>query len=121
MVVIGDPQNPAELKGGFSVQVSAEDFVGNGAIAKAFSRGFNLHVDAGAARAGTIHFLIVRLEDGLRTEGFVECVPATRKCAAVSVQFASLDRPGLVGRLEGTLHWDGNQGILTAQWTLPRI
>jgi hypothetical protein len=121
MVVIGDPQKADQIRGGFSVGVGSDDFTSNGTVARTSSRGFNLLVDAGAARAGQIHFLVVRLADGLRAEGFLDCAPNARNCAVVSVAFAGENGSTPPGKIEGLLHWDGSMGVLTATWILPRV
>lgn len=120
MVVIGDPQKADQVRGGFSASVGGDDFTSNGTVARTTSRGFNLLVDAGAARLGQVHFLVVRLSDGLRAEGFVDCAPNVRNCAVVSVPFAGANGSTPLGKIEGQLHWDGSMGVLTATWVLPR-
>ena len=120
MVVIGHLTNPFDLNGGFSVHFSAEDFVVNGAGSRTSSRGFNLSVDAGSARRSSIHFLIVRLSDGLRIEGFAECLPGKRNFHPVKGTFSLPDRTEAIGRFESVLHWDGTAGVLTANFTAPR-
>lgn len=120
MVVIGHLTNPFDLKGGFSVQFSAEDFSANGAGSRTSSRGFNLSVDAGSARPASIHFLIVRLSDGLRLEGFAECQPGKRNFHPVTGAFSLPDRAEAIGRFESVLLWDGTEGVLTGNFTAPR-
>jgi len=120
MVVLGDPKQLDQVRGTFSVSVGSDDFTANGAVVRTTSRGFNLLVDAGAARSGQVHFLVVRLTDQLRAEGFVECVPNARNCASIAVPFTSPAGGNSHGKIEGTLHWDGSTGVLTANWTLPR-
>ena len=121
MVVIGDPQKADQVRGGFSVSIGSDDFTSNGTVARTSSRGFNLLVDAGAARMGQVHFLVVRLSDGLRAEGFVDCAPNARSCAVVSTPFSGANGNTPVGKIEGLLHWDGSMGVLTATWILPRV
>jgi hypothetical protein len=120
MVVLGDPKQLDQVRGTFIASVSGDDFTSSGTMARTTSRGFNLLLDAGAARIGHIHFLVVRLTDNLRAEGFVECVPNARNCASISVPFASPAGGNSHGKIEGTLHWDGSMGILTTNWTVPR-
>jgi hypothetical protein len=120
MVVIGDLSNPHDLKGGFSVHFAAEDFAANGSNVRASSRGFNLSVDAGSARHAAVHFLVVRLSDGLRIEGFVECIPGKRNFMALTGKFAAPERTESFGRFDSFLHWDGAQGVLSANFTAPR-
>lgn len=120
MVVIGDPKKADQVRGGFSASLASDDFTSIGTVARTASRGFNLLVDAGAARAGQIHFLVIRLSDGLRGEGFVECVPGTRSCAEIAAPFLMPGASKPIGSIEGILHWDGNMGVLTATWTLPK-
>ena len=120
VVVIGHLTNPFDLKGSFSVHLNVEDFAANGTSSKASTRGFNLTVDAGGAKASAVHFLLVRLADGLRIEGYAECLPGRRNHVTLSGKFAF---PGGVdprGQFDSVLHWDGDQGILTATWTVPR-
>jgi hypothetical protein len=120
MVVLGDPKQLDQVRGTFSASVGSDDFTSSGTLVRTTSRGYNLIVDAGAARLGHIHFLVVRLTDNLRAEGFVECVPNARSCAPISVPFTSPAGGNSHGKIEGLLHWDGSAGILTASWTLPR-
>jgi hypothetical protein len=120
MVVIGHLTNPFDLKGGFSVHFSAEDFSVHGAGSRTSSRGFNLSVDAGSARPSSIHFLIVRLSDGLRLEGFGECLPGKRNFHSFTGAFSFPEQAETIGRCDGVLHWDGTQGVLTANFTAPR-
>ena len=120
LVVIGHLTNPHDLKGTFSVHFNTDDFAANGLFSRASSRGFNLSVDAGSAKASSIHFLIVRLADGLRIEGFAECLAGKRNYVTLSGQFTAPDRAEPVGKFDSTLHWDGSQGILSANWTAPR-
>ena len=120
MVVIGHLTNPHDLKGSFSVHFDAEDFQANGSSSRASSRGFNLTVDAGSARLSALHFLVVRLSDGLRLEGYAECPTAQRNYAAATLHFSVPGRNDPIGRFDSFLHWDGSQGILTATWTAPR-
>ena len=120
MVVIGDPKKADQVRGGFSASLATEDFTSIGTVARTSSRGFNLLLDAGAARAGQVHFLVVRLSDGLRAEGFVDCVPGTRAIADIATPFLVPNTGKPVGKIEGVLHWDGNLGVLTATWTLPK-
>jgi hypothetical protein len=120
IVVIGHLTNPHDLKGSFSVHFTAEDFGANGISTRATSRGFNLSVDAGGARASAIHFFVVRLSDGLRIEGFGECIPGKRNYVSLAGQFSAPDRPGTFGQFDASVHWDGSQGILAANWTVPR-
>jgi hypothetical protein len=120
IVVIGHMTNPHDLKGSFSVHFDMDDFSPHPPTSRASSRGFNLSVDAGGARASSIHYLVVRLSDGLRVEGYADCQPGTRNYVAFSGQFSGPDRPELIGQFESFLHWDGAQGILSAYWTVPR-
>ena len=120
MVVIGHLTNPFDLKGGFSVHFNIEDFSSNGAGSRTSSRGFNLSVDAGSARPSSIHFLIVRLADGLRLEGFAECIPGKRNFHPVTGAFSRPDHADAIGHFESVLHWDGTDGVLTASFTAPR-
>jgi hypothetical protein len=120
MVVIGDPKKLDQIRGGFSAALSSDDFTATGTVARTSSRGFNLMIDAGAARAGQIHFLVVRLSDGLRAEGFVECTPGTRTCTEISASFPSTIAGRPLGKIEGVLHWDGSMGVLSATWSLPK-
>lgn len=120
MVVIGHLTNPHDLKGSFSVHFSAQDFAADSAGSRASSRGFNLSVDAGGARPSAIHFLVVRLSDGLRLEGFAECPIGRRNFVTLTGQFSSPDRSEPFGKFDAFLHWDGEQGILSAIWTAPR-
>src|SRR5687768_9203811 len=120
LVVIGHLTNPHDLKGSFSVHFNTDDFAANGLLTKASSRGFNLSVDAGSARASAIHFVIVLLADGLRIEGIADCLAGKRNYVTLSGQFAAPDRAEPVGKFDATLHWDGAQGILAANWTAPR-
>lgn len=120
MVVIGDPKKADQVRGGFSASLASDDFTSIGTVARTSSRGFNLLLDAGAARAGQIHFMVVRLSDGLRGEGFVECVPGTRSFAELAAPFLfpAVTKP--VGKIEGLLLWDGSAGVLTATFVLPK-
>lgn len=120
MVVIGHLTNPFELKGSFSVHFSAEDFAANRPGSRTSSRGFNLSVDAGGARPSAIHFLVVRLADGLRLEGFAECPIGRRNFVSLAGQFSAPDRSEPFGEFDAFLHWDGSMGILSATWTAPR-
>ena len=120
MVVIGHLTNPFDLTGSFSVHFSADDFSANGAGSRTSSRGFNLSVDAGSARPSSIHFLVVRLSDGLRIEGFADCPPGKRNFQLVTGAFALPDRSEAIGQFESMLHWDGTEGVLTANFTAPR-
>ena len=120
MVVIGHLTNPHDLKGSFSVHFDAEDFQANGSSSRASSRGFNLTVDAGSARLAAVHFLVVRLSDGLRLEGYADCPMAQRNYVALTQHFSVPGRTDPIGRFDSFLHWDGTQGILTATWTAPR-
>ena len=120
MVVIGDPKQLDQVRGTFSVSVVSDDFTSSGTAVRTTSRGFNLLVDAGAARIGQVHFLVVRMTDQLRAEGFVECTPNARNCASISVPFMSPAGGNSHGKIEGLLHWDGNMGVLTASWTLSK-
>jgi hypothetical protein len=119
MVVIGDPQNPALLRGGFGAQFGAEDFFGSGFTRSASSREFNLIVDAGSAKSSAIHFVLVRLTDGVRVEGFAECAAGIRNCTTLPAEFATRERTTPVGRFDAFLHWDGTAGILSANWEVP--
>jgi len=120
MVVIGHLTNPFDLNGTFSVHFGAEDFLANGATGKASSRGFNLSVDTGSARPFAVHYLLVRLADGLRMEGFADCPAKTRHYMTATAHFSGPGRVEPVGRFDSFLHWDGTQGILSAHWTVPR-
>ena len=120
LVVVGHLTNPHDLKGSFSVQFNTDDFSAHGLCSRATSRGFNLSVDAGGARASAIHFLVVRLADGLRIEGFAECLAGKRNYVTLSGKFTAPDRDQPVGQFDSMLHWDGTQGILSAHWTAPR-
>jgi hypothetical protein len=120
LVVIGHLTNPRDLEGSFSVHFNTDDFSANGLTSRASSRGFNLSVDAGSARASAIHFLVVRLSDGLRIEGFAECLTGKRNYVTLTGKLSSPARAEPVGRFDATLHWDGTQGILYANWTAPR-
>ncbi len=120
MVVMGDPKKLDQVRGGFSATLASEDFTSIGTAARTSSRGFNLLVDAGAARPGHIHFLVVRLSDGLRAEGFVECTLGTRTCTEISASFPSNIAGRPLGKIEGVLHWDGSMGVMSATWTLPK-
>ena len=120
MVVIGDPKKADQVRGGLSASLTTEDFTSIGTVARTSSRGFNLLFDAGAARAGQVHFLVVRLSDGLRAEGFVDCVPGTRAIADISTSFVVPETGKTAGKIEGSLHWDGSVGVLTATWALPK-
>jgi hypothetical protein len=120
MVVIGHLTNPFDLKGSFSVHFGLDDFSANGLTSKATSRGFNLSVDVGRARDSAIHFIVVRLADGLRMEGFAECPSGKRNYVSFTGHFSAPDRVDAVGRFDSWLHWDGTQGILSANWTAPR-
>ena len=120
MVVIGHLTNPFDLNGSFSVHFSAEDFAANRPGSRTSSRGFNLSVDAGGARPSSLHFLVVRLSDGLRLEGFAECPIGKRNFAALAGQFSAPGRSEPCGKFNAFLHWDGTQGILSATWTAPR-
>ena len=102
------------------MSVGADDFTSSGTIARAMSRGFNLLVDAGAARAGQIHYLVIRLADGLRAEGFVDCFVNTRNCGVISASFILPGATNVSGKIEGILHWDGSMGVLNASWVLPK-
>ena len=120
MVVIGHLTNPFDLNGSFSVHFSAEDFTANGFIGKASSRGFNLSVDTGGARPLAVPSVVVRLADGLRIEGFADCPARTRNFMSGTAHFSGPGRVEPVGRFDSYLHWDGNLGILTAHWVVPR-
>ena len=120
LVVIGHLTNPHDLKGSFSVHFNTDDFSANGVCSRASCRGFNLSVDAGGARASAIHFLVIRLADGLRIEGFAECLAGKRNHVTLSGQFTAPDRAEPVGKFDSMLHWDGTQGIFSANWTAPR-
>jgi hypothetical protein len=120
MVVIGHLTNPFDLNGGFSVQFTAEDFSADNGSGRTSSRGFNLSVDAGSAKSSSIHFLVVRLADGLRIEGFAECLRGKRNFESFTGAFSAPDRAEAIGRFDFVLHWDGTQGILSANWTAPR-
>ena len=120
MVVIGHLTNPFDLEGSFGVHFAATDFAADAAVSRASSRGFNLSVDAGGAKPSAVHFLIVRLSDGLRIEGYVDCPLGQRNHVVITGQFSAPDHGEMVGRFNATLHWDGTQGILSADWTLPR-
>jgi hypothetical protein len=121
MVVIGHLSNPHDLKGSFSAHFNAEDFSANGLTSRNSSRGFNLSVDAGSAKDSAIHFLVIRLADGLRIEGYAECIPGKRNYVTLKGQFSAPGRTDPVGQFDSVLHWDGTQGILAANWTAPRI
>lgn len=120
IVVIGHLTNPHDLNGSFSAHFNAEDFTANAPSSRASSRSFNLSVDAGGARQSNIHFLVVRLSDGLRIEGYAECIPGKRNYVTLAGQFAAPGQSKLVGRFDGSMHWDGVEGILAATWTAPR-
>ena len=120
MVVIGHLTNPHDLKGTFSVHFDAEDFSTDGASSRVSCRGFNLSVDAGGAKRSAIHFLVVRLSDGLRIEGYAECLPGKRNYVCLSGHFSAPDRTEAIGQFDSLLHWDGTQGVLCANWTTPR-
>jgi hypothetical protein len=120
MVVIGHLTNPFDLEGSFSAHFTTEDFLSNGSSNRALSRDFNLLVDAGSAKSSTIHFLVVRLSDGLRIEGFAECIAGRRNHVSLSGNFSIPERTEPIGRFDSFLHWDGAQGILAANWTVPR-
>jgi hypothetical protein len=120
LVVIGHLTNPFDLKGTFSVHFNTDDFGSNGSSSKASARGFNLTVDAGSARASAVHFLLVRLSDGLRVEGFAECLSGKRNYVTLTGKFVAPDAAETRGQFDSFLLWDGSQGILTATWTVPR-
>ena len=120
MVVIGHMMNPFDLIGSFSVHFTGEDFLSDGASCIVSSKGFNLSVHAGSAKASAVHFFVVRPADGFRIEGHAECPAETRNFTAIKERFWSLDRAEKIGRLDCLLHWDGAQGVLTANWAIPR-
>jgi hypothetical protein len=120
IVVIGHLTNPYDLLGSFSAQFNGDDFSANAPTSRASSRGFNLSVDAGGARHSNIHFLVVRLADGLRIEGYAECLPGRRNFVVLTGKFSAPGRSELLGRFDASIHWDGTEGILAAQWTAPR-
>lgn len=120
MVVIGHLTNPYDLEGSFGVHFSAGDFSANASVNRTSSRGFNLSVDAGGARPSAVHFLVVRLSDGLRIEGYAECPHEKRNHAVITGKFLMPGQDELIGRFNSFLHWDGSQGILSANWTVPR-
>ena len=120
MVVIGHMMNPFDLNGSFSVHFTAEDFLDAGSSCIVSSKGFNLSVHAGSAKASALHFFVVRPADGYRVEAHAECPIERRNFAAIKERFWSLDRAEKIGTLDCLLHWDGAQGILTANWTIPR-
>ena len=120
MVVIGHLMNPFDLNGSFSVHFNSEDFSANGSSRIVSSKGFNLSVHTGSAKASAVHFFVVRPSDGFRVEGHVECVPGRRNFARLKERFSSLDRTETLGQFDCVLHWDGSEGILSANWTVPR-
>ena len=74
MVVIGHLTNPFDLNGSFSVHFNAEDFLDNGSSCIVTSKGFNLSVHTGSAKASAVHFFVVRPADGFRVEGHADCL-----------------------------------------------
>ena len=120
MVVIGHLTNPFDLEGSFSAHFTAEDFLSNGSSNRAFSRDFNLLVDAGSAKSSTIHFLVVRLSDGLRIEGFAECLSGRRNYVSLSGNISVPERSEPIGRFDSFLQWAGAQGSLVANRTVQR-